>query len=312
MMLTLLLFVGGLSATTYQEQSDLFYGSYDENYIIRWGFQSACDHAFDPRVNEFLWPSQPGGVAFDPAAVKPGDVIFVRDVGTYFKKIHPKIQHPYIMVTAGEYRDKVKPEFLSYLDDPLIIAWFSVHACKKSHPKFYQIPLGIFQNKKYYTPRAELTQLFAQWRHEPKKKLLYMNFGDIRGKKPERADVVEIFKNAPFCHEAERKPFLDYMKEMSEYKFSLSPRGYGPDAYRNYEAMLVGSIPIVHTSQLDPLYEDLPVLIVHDWHEVTEEFLEQKYTEMTTKKYNIEKLFMDYWWKKIDDVKTRFLKGYKQ
>ena len=112
MLFTIFLYIGGLSATIYQERSDLFYGTYDENYVIRRGFQSVRDHVFDPRVNEFLWPSEPGGVTFDPAAVMLGDIIFVRDVETYFKKMHSKIKHPYIMVTAGEYRDKVKPEFL--------------------------------------------------------------------------------------------------------------------------------------------------------------------------------------------------------
>lgn len=99
------------------------------------------------------------------------------------------------------------------------------------------------------------------------------------------------------------------MKEMSDFKFTLSPRGYGPDSYRNYEAMLVGSIPIVHTSQLDPLYADLPVVIVQDWEEINEEFLEQKYKEFTAKKFNIEKLFMEYWWKKIESVRQEFLVG---
>jgi hypothetical protein len=31
--------------------------------------------------------------------------------------------------------------------------------------------------------------------------------------------------------------------------------------------LLLGSIPIVKTSPLDPLYKDLPVVIVKDWNE---------------------------------------------
>ena len=175
--------------------------------------------------------------------------------------------------------------------------------------KFYPIPLGIFQDKKYFKPRSELTQLFAQLRNAPKEGLLYMNFGDLRGKKPERADVVDLLAEQAFCfNRTKRLPFLDYMKEMSKYKFSLSPRGYGPDSYRTWEAMLVGSIPVVKTSQLDELYADLPVLIVNDWAEVTQEFLEQKYKEMTPKKYNIQKLFMEYWTKKIKNVRDAFFK----
>ncbi len=290
----------------YGEQSDLFYGTYSENYVMRWGFQKICHYSFDPRTNPFLWPSKPAGVTFKPGDVKPGDIIFVRDVETFYKKLHPRIKHPYIMVTAGEYRDKVQEQCVDFLDDKNIIAWFSVHACKKMHPKFHMLPLGIYPDKKYYHPRVKLSQLFSRLRHTPKHKLLYSNFGDLLGKKPERAHVGDLFDNMSYCYKAKRLPFIEYMKEMSQFKFALSPRGYGPDSYRNWEAMLVGSIPIVHTSHLDSLYDDLPVLIIKDWREITEEFLEKKYTQMKAKKYNIEKLCMEYWWKKIQYVRDAF------
>ena len=104
---------------------------------------------------------------------------------------------------------------------------------------------------------------------------------------------------------------IEYMKEMAYFKFTLSPRGYGPDSYRNWEALLVGSIPIVSSSHLDPLYADLPVLIIHDWREITQEFLEKKYEEMKAKKFNIEKLFMEYWRKKIESIREEFLSRYQ-
>ena len=30
------------------ETSDLFYGNYSEDYIMRWHFQKLCQHSFDP------------------------------------------------------------------------------------------------------------------------------------------------------------------------------------------------------------------------------------------------------------------------
>lgn len=299
------------AATTYNESSALFYGTYTENYVMRWHFQKICDHSFDPRTSEFMWPTKAGGVTFNPKNVKPGDLIFVRDLPTFFKTLYPSIKNPFIMITAGEYRDAVQEKSLSYLDDEKIIAWFSVHACEKTHPKFYPIPLGIYQDKRYYKPREELTQVFARLRTAPKEGMLYMNFRDIRGRKPERADVMELLAHKQFCYNADQKPFLDYMEEMSHYKFTLSPRGYGPDSYRNYEALLVGSIPIVHTSHMDDLYADLPVLIIQDWQEITEDFLKEKYAQMTAKKWNIEKLFSEYWIKKIKRVQEEFFATHK-
>ena len=126
--------------------------------------------------------------------------------------------------------------------------------------------------------------------------------------KPERAEVVEYFENKNYCYKVKKRiPFLEYMEQMAEFKFALSPRGYGPDTYRTWEALMVGSIPIVHTSQLDSLYADLPILIIDDWECLTQEFLEKKYKEITSKKWPIDKLFMAYWERQILAVRKEFL-----
>ncbi len=296
---------------SYEEKSALFFGNYTENFVSRWGFQSKCQYSFDPRLEAF--PTSADKVAtFDPKAIKPGDLIFVRDVATFYKELHPLITSPYIMITAGDYKDAVKDEFMAFLDDEKIIAWFCVHPSDKTHPKFYAIPLGVFQNKEFYEKRTDLTKLFARWRHAKKEKLLLSNFRVRPKLKPERDDLSELFKSMPFCHISKPLPFLEYMKEMSQFKFVLSPRGIAPDTYRTWEALLVGSIPIVQSSHLDELYKDLPILIINSYTELTAEFLETKYNELCKKKFNIEKLFMEYWWDKIAKVQEAFMKSSKK
>ena len=66
---------------------------------------------------------------------------------------------------------------------------------------------------------------------------------------------------------------MDYLKEMAQCKFTFSPRGFGIDCYRTWEALLVGSIPVIKSSHLDFMYEGLPVLIVNDWQVINEDFL---------------------------------------
>lgn len=297
------------SFALFQEESALFEGSFSKNYINRWAFQKLCDHIYDPYTNPYAWPTSPDGKTFDPSALNEGAIIFVRDVHRFMKTMHPKIQKSYIMVTAGESRDQVTRKHLAYLDDKKIIAWFAVHyACYETHPKLHPIPLGIYQDPKFYTSRKELTHQFALWRTAPKKKLLYSNFGDLKGLKPERAELGEQFDGAEYCFTVkERIPFLSYMEQMSRFKFSLSPRGYGPDTYRTWEALLVGSIPIVRTSQLDRLYADLPILIVDDWSKINKKFLEERYQEITRRKWPIEKLFIEYWEQQIRQVQSAFL-----
>ena len=79
----------------------------------------------------------------------------------------------------------------------------------------------------------------------------------------------------------------------------LSPRGTCEDCYRTWESLLLGSIPIIKSSFLDRLFTDLPVLIVKEWEEITEEFLQNQYLEIQSKTYKKEKIFIDYWLKKL-------------
>ena len=167
----------GLIASTlcqaqFSEESVLFKGTYTENYIMRWHFQNLCHHAYDPRTNKYMWPTSSEKVTFNPKDVKSGDLIFVRDVPRFMRKLHPKITKPYIMVTAGECRDQVTKKHLKFLEDEKIVAWFAVHHdCSETHPKFHQLPLGLYQDKRYYHPRKELTQRYAELRRMPKDKL---------------------------------------------------------------------------------------------------------------------------------------------
>ena len=123
------------------------------------------------------------------------------------KELHPAIKQPYIMLTAGDYKDRMLPEYIDFLDDDMIIAWFCVHPCNRSHPKYHWLPLGIFQAKELSDKKRDLNQLFTLWRKH-KDKLLCCNFG-LRPKfKPERNAIFDLFENAEFCYKAERKPFL--------------------------------------------------------------------------------------------------------
>ena len=303
---------GGTKQTSFAIDDKLFYGEASENFVIRWGFQHHCNFVFDPRTDQYVWPTKSdGGVTFDPSKVRPGDIILVRDAPLFFKKMHPKIQHPYIIVTHGEHLDKMSKAHESFLEEEKVIAWFGIHASKKiKHPKFFQIPIGVIQQPANYKKKGSLNELFTKLRKTSEHKyMLYMNFADVN--KPERKKVREMFSHKHYCKRGQRQPFNSYLKEMAQCKFTLSPKGLGPDCYRTWESLLCGSIPIVRTCQLDPLYEGLPVLIVDSWEEINEDYLERKYREIMSRKYDIRPLYMEYWVAKINAVKEQFLAQHK-
>ena len=101
----------------------------------------------------------------------------------------------------------------------------------------------------------------------------------------------------------------NYYDMISEYKFILSPPGAGIDCHRTWEALYIGCVPIVIESSISELYQDLPILVIKDWKEINEHFLNKKWEEIVEKKklnkYNMKKITSSYWTTKI---KSKFKK----
>ena len=108
------------------------------------------------------------------------------------------------------------------------------------------------------------------------------------------------------------KSWRDYLLDLANVKFVFSPRGNGLDCLRTWEALYMRAIPIVMTSPMDALFEGLPVIIVNDWDEITEEFLENKYAEMSKIQYSYDKLFAPYWVHLINFYKQKAVKEFQK
>jgi hypothetical protein len=245
---------------------------------------------------------------FDPAQVKRGDTIFLQaDLREkFFKHYHPSIQQPYILVThnCGPGADDPIPgPFKSYLEDEKIIAWFTQNADIR-HPKIHPMPIGLANQCWPHGNIHTFTRCIKAYKKNSRKKLLYMNF-TLNTFPSERTFVYKLFVKNKLCTPTKPKVLEKYLEDLSKYKFTLSPRGNGVDCHRTWEALLMGSFPITRTSTLNSLYENLPVVIIEDWHEVTEDFLNRKYKEMSSKKYQWEKLYAPYWFDKIKQCQAK-------
>lgn len=238
--------------------------------------------------------------SFDPNLVKKGDIVFVRtepkieNLKDYFTLMHPNIKEPYILITHNG-DDDSPGQFKSYLDDEKILIWFGQNGNIVDHPKFIHIPIG-FQNRHYQNKYVEIINELNQLGvNKQKSYLLSLNF-DIGSNNVVRKPVYELFKDKSYCYvRSTKKSNYEYLMDVAKSKFIISPHGNGLDCHRTWEALCLGSYPIVKTSSIDILYKDLPVLIVSDWLQVTEEFLEEKYKEMQKREYKTEKLYFKYW-----------------
>ena len=82
---------------------------------------------------------------------------------------------------------------------------------------------------------------------------------------------------------------------MSNCLYVVCPYNYGLDSTRIWEAILMNCIPIVLSSENNYFYENLPVLIINNWSDITPELLEDTYHLFQKRYYNIHILKLEYW-----------------
>jgi len=268
-------------------------------------FRAIADHIIDETA-------QP----FDAGNVKPYDIIFLKTdyVVRFFETVHPKISVPYILIT---HNSDVSPVYLKavdhpwlgydmskYLNDPKLVVWFAQNI-DYEHPKLKPLPIGI-ANRYNAHGNIDIFKAAIQdipvW--ETRLNKVYLNF-TVQNNVKERQAVINFFKHHPYAYLADFKPVGEYLQEMKRYRYVVNPPGNGLDCHRTWEALMLGCVPILKHSILDPMFEDLPVILIDDWTEVTEQFLEQKVMEITHKSYKMEKAYADYWIKLIKSYQRR-------
>lgn len=259
-------------------------------YISGDTFRAACDFVYDEtsdRVN--IHNARYGSTYF----------VKIDLVGEFFKKIHPRIPRPYVLVTHNGDIGAPGP-YVNFLNDPKLLAWFALNP-NVEHPKLHPIPIGVANR---HWPQGDVDMLHQVKNTTIEKShLVYMNFAVATYPK-ERGLVFDLFKNAPYCYTQPAKGHGEYLRDVAASKFVLSPRGNGLDCHRTWEALWLGAIPIVRTSLLDPLFEGLPVWVVNEWTEVTEPLLQKKWAEHLVSQYDFEKIYFDYWLRQINSFKN--------
>mmetsp|Transcript_39126 Transcript_39126/g.112962 ORF Transcript_39126/g.112962 Transcript_39126/m.112962 type:complete len:480 (+) Transcript_39126:42-1481(+) len=101
--------------------------------------------------------------------------------------------------------------------------------------------------------------------------------------------------------EVEYSDRLNYWRALGEHMFVAAPTGQGMDTYRLWEALFLGSVPVVESSALDLLYRDLPVIIIESWGSINATSLANWKLEIAQRfgpepfAHVQEKLTMRYW-----------------
>lgn len=130
-----------------------------------------------------------------------------------------------------------------------IVRWYVVNN-DVIYPRITMIPFGL--------PDWARSVDFDAFKSNPKQLKVYLN---CQLNTLERAALYEALRTNPNvqCVGTER-PYLDYLKEMSQYKFVLCPSGNGLDSFRIMEAIAVGSIPLLLSQTWTRAYDKFPVI----------------------------------------------------
>jgi len=278
-------------------------------YISGDAFRAYADHIVEPSIE-----------SFNTSYVRPYDCIYIlggRTLKFFFDHIYPHIAVPHFLIVHN-HAQEFSERYRSCLDDSKLLACFSKNALFR-HKKLYKLPLGMSNQIRLkvgidYQKAPFVWEDILKYSRKyasNKEHLLCLNFR-IETYRKERKFVSGLFEKEDFCYCPERKLFDGYLIDLASSKFTLSPRGVGVDCYRTWEAIGVGSIPIILSSPLNSLYEGLPVLIVDSWNKITEQFLKQEYERIMSAHYSLEKLYIEYWYTFLDTKREKLIAEYEQ
>jgi hypothetical protein len=292
-------------------------------FVSSRGILKSCDaHARRPRSSQSSIPRDLSRV------VRTTRVVYLcTDMVPQFVREHlPHRRGPFTLVTGdsdlavavGPIAERVLDALTSH---PMLVAWYAQNRVFK-HPKLHSMPIGL----DYHT----LSPLEGGGRAHPwgprrvpvdqERQLVQISrsAGSIAAKEP-RAFCNWHFAiergNRRECRRRVNPTAVSYQSDFTtrdaswrmnaRFAFTLSPAGAGLDCHRTWEALLLGSIPVVLRSPLDELFARLPVVIVDDWSEVTPARLRSELDRIARNSFDFSQLELSYWTARIQSLPIR-------
>ena len=230
----------------------------------------------------------------------------------------PKINWRFNLV-SGDSDTEVSPEiqgdaFFSIINSPCLNSWFAQNKAA-SFDGLFSLPIGLDFHTLWNDPLAFGGGPLLPSSQEAELQSVLNNAPPLNDRivkmhcnwhfQIDRGDRVECLNkiNKSLCHfEGNFLSRYQTWINQSHYAFVLSPEGGGLDCHRTWEALALGCIPIVKRSVFSALFENLPVLIVDDWGDITLQLLQDTLKQYTIAPLHMQELTMQYWAGKISEL----------
>jgi hypothetical protein len=214
-------------------------------------------------------------------------------------------------------------ELEEWLDDPMLVAVVVQQHQSVFHPKIVSLPLGHVKER-----TADFFEQVMTWKRKKSypakvRLLLINNSCDSHRRGLTAAIETKLAASADglYFNSYGLLSGDQFATAVASSKFVLCPSGLGWDSYRVWEVLLFGSIPVIEHSPgwnvtragagdkdvrgkdtsggygWDRTFDDLPVLWVRDFSELSVEMLEEGYADIMARHsaYDYSKLTQDYW-----------------
>ena len=252
---------------------------------------------FDPSFiesNEYIF-----GEIFENEFQLPPNIYYCKiDYVWQFLQNAKSINNKFVLITHnGDY--SVNSDMSKFIESiPNLKMWFGQNInCINS--RITSLPIGL-ENTKNWTKFSKKDLLYSSNKNITPEKLIYANFS-LYTNPSERLSCYELVRNSSFitdkcANQVTQEYYQNWIEDVCDHHYVLCPRGNGIDTHRLWETLYLGRIPITTRNFNTKFYENLPILLVDNWSEITEELLNDKLEFFSNKSnFDLDLLKMSYW-----------------
>lgn len=269
-----------------------------EDQIHAPAFQKLCDFIWAPNpddgyIQSVIKEHNPNLFPVNAALIPSKGVIFI-GMAQLIETVFDQLPREGNLIIVHRTNDRSFTQAM-YAKKPASVKHIYTVDCAVNEKDVSAIPIGIAT----INGEDELLKQIVKEEVQPAMTKLFCRY-NVNPATVERLASLPILKKKPFAKVVEEQiPEDEFYRQIKAHKFTMSLRGCGPDACRTWDAICLGSIPIISECVEMRHFSDLPVIYCPtDMNSITDEWLDSQNVSGST-----ERMRMSYWENHLREMK---------